>query len=114
MNRQQFTESQAAELDQAISSLVDQFPQLTGREVRIRTILSKLQLRSASNSRAFELLNLRTADELAEEWGVSKRRAQAIIAHRHERFGVGRKFGKTWVLSADEADRIEIRSYTRT
>jgi hypothetical protein len=108
MNRPQYDESQRAELDQAIAGLVEQFPALTGREVRLRTILSKLQQRSASNSRAFELLNIRTAEDLAPEWGVSVRRAQAIIAHRHERFGVGRKFGRTWALSAQEWKSVEI------
>ena len=113
MNRAQYDETQHAELDQAIAGLIEQFPQLTGREVRLRTILSKLQTRSASNSRAFELLNLRTADELAEEWGVSVRRAVAIIAHRHERFGIGRKFGRTWVLSDQEYESIQIDSTKR-
>jgi transposase len=33
------------------------------------------------------------------------RRVTAHCKTLHEQFGVGRKFGKTWVLTADEAER---------
>lgn len=105
MNKSQYDQSQTAELNEAINSLVEQFPQLSGREVRLRSILTKLQHSSASNTRAYELLGLRDSDELHHLWGVSMRRVTAHCQTLHERFGVGRKFGKTWVLTADEAER---------
>lgn len=105
MNKQQYNQLQAAELNEAINSLVEQFPQLSGREVRIQSILTKLQHSSASNTRAYELLGLRDSDELHHFWGVSMRRVTAHCQTLHERWGVGRKFGKTWVLTADEAER---------
>ncbi len=105
MNKQQYNQLQAAELNEAINSLVEQFPQLSGREVRIQSILTKLQHSSASNTRAYELLGLRDSDELPYFRGVSMRRVTAHCQTLHERFGVGRKFGKTWVLTADEAER---------
>lgn len=105
MNKQQYTEAQDRELNEAINSLVKQFPQLVVREVRLRSILTKLQHSSASNTRAYELLGLRDSDELHHLWGVSMRRVTAHCQTLHERFGVGRKFGKTWVLTADEAGR---------
>ena len=105
MKKSQYERSQTAELNEAIDSLVEQFPQLVGREIRIRSILTKLQHSSASNTRAYELLGLRDSDELHHFWGVSMRRVTAHCQTLHERWGAGRKFGKTWVLTADEAER---------
>lgn len=72
-------------------------------ESRLRSALTVLAQQIASNTRAYELLGIRTSDELAEEWRVSRRRAQAFIAHLHDRWGVGRKIGTVWCLSAEEA-----------
>ena len=105
MNKYQYERSQSAELNEAINSLVEFFPQLIGREIRLRTILTKLQHSSASNTRAYELLGLCASDDLAQLWGVSMRRVTAHCQTLHERWGAGRKFGKTWVLTADEAER---------
>ena len=104
MNRKQYDSVIESELHQAISLLQQQFPALAGREVRIGSVLRPLVANVASHTRAHELLGLRTADELAEDWGVSVRRAQAFIASLHERFGVGRRIGKLWVLSPAEAE----------
>lgn len=50
------------------------------------------------------LLGIRTSTDLAEEWQVSRRRAQAFIASLHKRHGVGWKIGGMWCLSAEEAE----------
>jgi hypothetical protein len=105
MNKPQHDQLQSDELNEAINSLVEQFPQLAGREIRIRAVLTKLQHGSASNTRAYELLGLCASNDLAQLWGVSMRRVTAHCQTLHERWGVGRKFGKTWVLTADEAER---------
>ena len=47
--------------------------------------------------------HLRTIPQLAQEWGVSVRRAQAHVKHLHTRLNVGRKLGNIWVLSEAEA-----------
>ena len=113
MNRATYESTMTSEIERAISLLIEQFPQLTGREVRLRSVLAPLAQRAASNSAAFELLNLKTAEELADDWRVTPRRARAIIANRHERFGGGRQVGKTWMLSAGEWERIEIDTSRR-
>jgi len=41
---------------------------------------------------------LRNAADAASAWGVSERRARAYIATLHQRFGIGRLVGGTWVL----------------
>ena len=90
------------EIDGAIERII---PHGAGTvtEPRLRQALTVLAQRIASNTRAYELLGIRTAEELADEWNVSRRRAQAFIATLHERWGVGRKIGNIWCLSADEA-----------
>ena len=113
MNRQQFDQMQTASLEEAVEALIALHPALAAREVRLRAALSKLQRESASNSAGYELLNIRTAEDLAAEWGVSVRRAQAIIRNRHERFGVGRQIGRTWCLAAREWEGIEIDATRR-
>lgn len=72
-------------------------------EPRLRQALDVLTQRIASNTRSYELLGIRTAEELADEWQVSRRRAQAFIANLHDRWGTGRKIGGVWCLSAEEA-----------
>lgn len=57
------------------------------------------------NARDYKPLEFRTSDEAAKMWGVTVRRAQAHIALLNARFGVGRKVGRDWLLSADEAER---------
>lgn len=51
--------------------------------------------------------HLRTIPQLAQEWGVSIRRAQAHVKHLHTKLGVGRKLGNIWVLS--EAETLDHR-----
>lgn len=106
MNKQSYDRMNEQELQQTIDLLQSQFPQLEGRGVRLRSILAPLVAHIASNTRAYELLGIKTAPEMAEVWGVTPRRAQAFIAARNARFGEGRMIGKTWCLSADEAERI--------
>lgn len=113
MNRQQFDQMQTASLREAVEALINLHPALAAREVRLRSLLTKLQQESASNSAGFELLNIRTAEDLAPVWRVSVRRAQAIIRNRHERFGGGRQIGRTWCLSAREWEGIEIDATRR-
>lgn len=113
MNRQQFDQMQTASLKEAVEALINLHPALAAREVRLRSLLAKLQHESASNSAGFELLNIRTAEDLAPEWRVSVRRAQAIIRNRHDRLGVGRQIGRAWCLSAREWEGIEIDASRR-
>lgn len=102
MNRETYDQMNQQAIDEAVDRLL---PNGAGTvtEPRLRQALTVLTQQIANNTRAYELLGIRTSDELAEEWGVSRRRAQAYIATLHERWGVGRKIGGVWCLSADEA-----------
>jgi hypothetical protein len=113
MDRDAYNALLQNELDEAVARLIGDAPQLARHKTRLRTALTAFQQRTATHTRAFELLNLKTAEELAAEWNVSVRRAVAIISHRHDRFGIGRKFGRTWVLSAEERESIRIDTSRR-
>lgn len=44
------------------------------------------------------LESLRSAQDAAEVWGVSERRARAHIARLHAKYGIGRQFGGSWLV----------------
>lgn len=50
---------------------------------------------------------LMTTEDVAEWFGVSERRARALIKNRHERFGIGTQIGNTWLVHRDELDVLE-------
>jgi hypothetical protein len=55
-------------------------------------------------ARRYYLLGMKPVDELADELGVDVKHLRIIAEKRHEHFGVGRKFGDTWVWAPDEID----------
>lgn len=52
-------------------------------------------------------MELMTAEDVAEHFGFSVRRARALIANRNERFGIGMKVGRSWLVHRDELGRLE-------
>lgn len=44
------------------------------------------------------LVDLCGVEQAAAHWNVSDRRARAHIARLHEKYGVGRQFGGTWLV----------------
>lgn len=105
MDKQTYKDSVQQEIANTIDRLLPHGGGATITETSLRSALDALAICIANRTRAYELLGIRTSDEMAEVWGVSKRRAQAHIAKLHDRFGVGRKVGRDWLLSADEAER---------
>jgi hypothetical protein len=103
MDRETYNHLNQAEIDRAVEQLI---PDGAGvvTDLRLRAALKVLVGSVASNTRAYELLGIKASEELAEEWGVSRRRTQKFIADLHERWGVGRKIGNVWCLSAAEAE----------
>lgn len=96
------------QLDQLIAQAIAEAKETVGEgrisPTRLANALTKLAQRVESATRDYTLTNLRTVDDLAEEFGVSVQRIRAIAQHRHERFGVGMKLGKSWLWSAEEID----------
>jgi len=52
--------------------------------------------------RSYALAGLLTVADVAEQFGVGARRARALISSRHRKFGVGMKFGSSWLVHRDE------------
>lgn len=74
--------------------------------VRLRTALRTIAQRTETAARAYYLGNLRTVDDLAAQFGVSRRRAQAIAKAQHERWGKGMMVGGTYIFSEDEIESM--------
>ena len=106
MDRQAFDSLVTQDIESAVADLL---PHGAGpvTDHRLRHILRRVAQQVETNARSYYLLNLRTADELAEQFNVTPRRMRAIIANRHERWGTGMKLGKSWVVSVDEVPALE-------
>ena len=70
-----------------------------------RPILERLANEAFQRGRDAALLSIMDTAQAAALWGVSRRRAQAHIKRLHERFGIGARFGREWVITAEEAER---------
>lgn len=107
MNRQQFEALIAQEIDRTVDALLPR-DAAAGRiqsEI-LRLALQKLTQRTETAARTYYLANLRTVDDLAAEYGISRRRAQTIAQRHHARWGKGMKIGGTYVFSADEIETM--------
>lgn len=103
MNRAQYEQQLERAVDEAKEIIGEGRPSPT----RLNHALTVLAQRVASASRDYHLLNLTTADELAERWGVSRRAVQYTAQRRHERFAAGMKIGNKWVFDIDEIPLLE-------
>lgn len=105
MDRPTFEQMIEQEIAQAVEThLPHGAGQMTA--VRLRTALQTISQRTEAAARAYYLGNLRTVDDMAAEYGVSRRRAQAIAKQQHERWGRGMRVGNAYIFSADELDSM--------
>ncbi len=93
---------------QAIDELLNGLGSGLVTEHRLRTVLERMAHRVAVDATNDALMTLRTADELADELGVSPRRMRAIIRNRHDRFGVGWQVPGTnqWLVRPSEIENL--------
>lgn len=92
-------------VERRISRAMDaMFPHGAGRapHTRVRHHLDQVAQVAFREGQAYALLGLMTAADVADEFGVSLRRARALIKNRHERFGSGAKLGNRWLIHRDE------------
>ena len=73
---------------------------------RVAHVMRGVAQHAATMGRDEALLSLKTTHDLAREWGVSLRRAQAIVKHANARWGVGMRVGRDWIVTSEEAERI--------
>lgn len=90
------------ELDRAVELLTQNGITRRLTADALRRHLEHLVARVASAARSEALVSIRSAEDAAEAWGVTPRRAQAHIARLHERKGVGARVGRAWLLTEQE------------
>ena len=90
--------------DRIERSMEAMFPNGAGRATHTmaRHHLETIATVAFQEGRNQALLGLMTAEDVAEHFDISPRRARALIANRHERFGVGMQFGNSWLVHRDE------------
>ena len=71
----------------------------------LRRRLETFAKQIATAARSEFISSVRSAEDAAEAWGVSTRRAQAHIAAIHERHGVAARIGRAWLITDDEIER---------
>ena len=93
------------EIKQALASM---FPYGAGRttHTRVEHHLHTVAKRAFQAGKIYALMGLMTANDIAEHFNISPRRARALIKNRHERFGVGMQFGKSWLVHRDELNDL--------
>ena len=106
MNRETLDAMIAQAIEQAVEThLPHGAGQMTA--VRLRTALQTVAQRTEAAARAYYLGNLITVDDLAAQWGVSRRYVQQIARDAHERWGKGMKIAGTYIFSADEVEGMK-------
>ena len=90
-----------SEIEQQILAL---FPHGAGRasHAPVQHALEAVAQKAFQQGKSHALLGLMTAQDVAGHFGVSPRRARALIRNRHERFGVGMRVGREWLVHRDE------------
>ena len=74
-------------------------------EARARHLAERIVNAAYNSGRDAALMSIMDTRQAAAYWSVSIRRAQAHIKALHERYGVGAKFGREWVITTEEAKR---------
>ena len=101
-----WTDDVELQIQRAMDSM---FPYGEGRTTspRGRHHLQQVAQRAFQSGKSYALMGLMTAADVAEHYQISHRRACALIKHRHERFGVGMRFGNSWLVHRDELPGLE-------
>lgn len=75
---------------------------------RLRYALDQVAQVAFSTGQNYALSSLMTADEVAEQLGVSVRRVRAIAKVRHSQFGIGYQVPKTsqWLFRPSEIELL--------
>jgi hypothetical protein len=48
-----------------------------------------------------------TAQDIADHFNISRRRANELIRNRHQRFRIGMRIGNQWIIHRDELASLE-------
>jgi hypothetical protein len=94
-------------VDQQIERAIEtMFPNGEGRVGRtlVERELHNVAQRAWTEGQAYVLLNLKMIEDVAETYHISTRRARALAAERHARFGIGWQVPgtKAWLFRPEE------------
>lgn len=96
---------------QIIGALASMFPNGAGQanSIRVEHSLRTVAHIAFEQGREYALLSLLTVQDVAGRFGISERRARALIRQRHERFGVGYQVSGTnqWLVTPEELATLE-------
>lgn len=90
------------QIEQALEHL---FPQGAGPRYQLTEhLLQQVADVAWREGQSYILLNLKTIQDVAETYGISERRARALAAERHARFGIGYQVPGTraWLFQPEE------------
>lgn len=94
------------EIEHAMDAM---FPHGAGQTThhRVKHQLDTVAQRAFQAGKTYALMGIMTSSDVAEHFGITERRARALIQNRHERFGVGMKAGREWLVHRDELLQLE-------
>lgn len=110
MYAEHITEKLGKDIQQAIDNAMESmFPYGAGNasHQRVQHHLNQIAAIAFRTGRTHALMGLMTAEDVAEHYRISPRRARALIRNRHQRFGVGMKAGNVWLVHRDELPQLE-------
>ena len=93
-------------VEQAITAMFPHDDGLVTRH-RVEHHLNQIAHYAYQEGRSDALLGIMTTSDVAEHFDISERRARALIQNRHERFGVGMKAGREWLIHRDELPQLQ-------
>jgi DNA-directed RNA polymerase specialized sigma subunit len=107
MDRHTFELTVSREIRQALEELLPLQTQAGSiSRDNLRRQLQVVSEHVQTAARAYYLEGLVTVDEVADELGVSPEHLSELARQRFAHYGMGRKFGDTWVWTQDEVDVI--------
>lgn len=97
------------QVEQAMEQAMDSmFPYGAGKTThqRVSHHLEQVAKVAFCTGKTYALMGLMTAEDVAEHFQITPRRARALIKNRHERFAIGMKAGNTWLVHRDDLDSL--------
>lgn len=96
-------------IEDRIQSLVDSLPPHGAGSItdhRLRFALEQIAQVAYAEGKTDALRSLRTSEDAAATWGVSRARAHQRIQRLHQQHAVGAKMAGVWLLTQEEIDQF--------
>lgn len=107
MDRHTFELTVSREIQHVLDELLPQHaPAGSISRQQLQQQLQTVTERVQAAARDYYLESLCTADDLAEELGISVEHVCELARHRFFNYGIGRKFGDSWVWTPDEVETM--------